>query len=276
MMARRFYPDQGTKDFRANIGSYGSNTDFFSKIYEACTLFPSGNKLLDGMSGPGKLGLAIRTRYNQEMPSGKLDLTFNDVRSEALVDLSDQGYRTIACDIREIGKYAPNEFDRVVVRYGIKDLPEGQATVALESIYSSLVNGGRIVLGEMAAYTPEGQSGIIQVHGGKQVLAGRDVGTEGMCFIPTIEQWLGYAQNAGFQDVKVTHHDYSIVKVGDWSGQFGKITGDSEMLARMRETIRKQVESNPTFAEETNAHRDSEGEWHISFPIFVLTAEKRE
>ena len=279
MAGLRFYQDQGKEQFRAGVKSYSSATDFFGAIYTACDLTSvkrSEISLMDGMSGPGKLALDIKKRYEEEIPGGpSLRLAFNDARAEALESLKASGFETVACDIREIDQHVRNAFDRFTVRYGIKDLPEGQAEVALRAIHGAIAPGGKVILGEMTADSIEAQRGIIQVHGTKQILAGRNVDSEGWCFIPTVEQWVQYAEGAGFTNVSVMHRDYSKVAIENWRGQFGKDANDDQMLEHMRGVVKDVATTNQSFKQETNAQQDDKGEWHIDFPIFVLVAEKR-
>lgn len=278
MSRLKFYQTQGKAYFRCGVASYGTSTTFFDAIYAACDLRSAMGpevRLLDAMAGPGKLGLAIKERYAQEGIRGQeLILSFNDGRAEALSALSASGFTTVACDVREIGMHVTG-MDRVTVRYAIKDLPEGEAEAALSAIREVLVPGGKVILGEMTADSVEAQRGIIEVHGAKQVLAGRDIRSDGSCFIPMLEQWVQYAQNAGLVNVQVTYRGYSDVVVGDWKGQFSKGADDEEMIMQMRKVVRSTAQANAVFRNETRTHHDVTGEWHVSFPILVLTAEKR-
>ena len=228
------------------------------------------------MAGPGKVGLAIEEKYKIEHAedNSRLSITFNDSRPEPLNALKEQGYDTIHCDIRDLGRTGIR-FDIITVRYGLKDLPIGEAEVALKSIFESLVSGGRVVLGEMMAYSENGQKGIMVVHGAKQILAGRSVNVEGNCYIPLMSQWQAYLSNAGFKEIEIPYRGYSQIKIEDYRGQFGQGANDAEMLQKMREVTKAEALRNPKFQSEAKVClRD--GDWHISYPILAITAVKRD
>jgi hypothetical protein len=280
-MTRRhsYYPDQEARAFRRLVSSYESTDPFFDAIYDAVVRKLSRVKrealLLDAMSGPGRLGCDILDRYSAELPPSertRVSLTFNDVRPEALVEPDRRGFGTICSDIRNLNLTA-ERFDVVAVRYGLKDLPLGEAVHALRAIHGSLNARGRVVVADAYAHGNAGQEALNELHAAKQHEAGRDPRTEGRCFIPTLEEWLDSLHEAGFHAPWISFVGRSEVSVGDWAGQFGSETDDTNRLTRLRRLVARLVSENPAFADSVNAQlRDND--WRLSFPIAGLVADK--
>lgn len=310
------YNPQRRDEFRRGVDSYRPKNPFNLAIY--CGLFPNINELAglkrsfrvgDFMSGPGKLGIEVIFETYKKQVSGRndmpeLELTFNDLNNDmldrAVSDLAMLGGKgkSICCDVRVINLHYTQELDAVALRYGLKDLPKHysehgfgtktdiQTVVALKSIYDVIAHGGRIVLGEMTAYTSEGQGGFVELHSGKQIISGtRNVAEEGMCHIPTIKEWNYYLGEAGFKDVKRIWAGGSHIKIttdlekASWKGQFGIGVEEKEALKKMLEMAVNLADTNPTFAKESKAVIESEGGKVISFdfefPIAVFTGVKR-
>ena len=240
------------------------------------------------MTGQERLGVDLIKRYNEECAKQSikpaLTVTFNDEDGDYLDSLEREGYSVLHCDIREIGELVPQHFDRVVVRYGIEDLPEGQAIMALKSIHDALAPSGRLVIGSMTAYSQGAQSCLISVYGNKQVLAGRDVLVEGISYIPTRDQWMAYLEAAGFRNIEITFEGKRHVTVGEsWKGQFGSGADEEKILAELKELVRREAETNPLFRNEAHVRQtedlsycipDFKNDWIVDFPIFVVTAVK--
>ncbi len=300
----KYYPAQSRKEFRSGLATYDPHTSFNQAIYNTLFRNPEGlvgiDKINIGdlMSGPGRLGIdVIFKRYKeyctsrQKMP--ELMITFNDLRQDALNEamkgLREVGGKgnTICCDVREIDRHMQAVLNGVVIRYAIKDLPKYevgenvgvQAIVALNAVRNIMISGSRIVLGEMFSYTLEGQRGFVAIHGGKQILAGRDANKEGMCHIPTLLEWNEYLTEAGFGDIEVIYKSTSNVKMEQWRGQFGKEADEDKILACLREKALKEAKENPVFAREARIREveDENGmkDVEIRFPIAVFTAVKR-
>jgi len=269
---------QSSTIFRANIGSYGASTDFFGAIFRGCQ-FNSFNArrliLLDAMAGPGKLGKDIRAKYKIETPNrAPLSIFFNDVRAEPLLQLRREARNNfiINCDAKEIDK-SGRKFHIFAVRCGLKDLPQDQLPLALSAAYNSILPGGRIVIGDMMAYTSEGQNGIIRVHSAKQEFAGRNREQEGICFIPTAEEWAALLLKTGFSNVRIETGLTSNVETSQWKGQFGTGADDQAIIRELNSIIQATAISNPVFAREFNVRFDGE-KTLIDFPIMVASAEK--
>jgi len=286
--------DQGRTAFRKNVASYDSKTEFFNKIWEACG-FPNfasrpAVNFLDGMSGPGRLGLDLKERLQADLAgrAPRFSFYFNDVAIEPLKKLPEGMYHA-RCDVRELGQRFPFTFHIAAVRYGIKDLPQEEQGNALKSIYESLVPGGRIVVADMTADTAAAQHGIIEVHAAKQRLAGRNEGKEGRCYIPRLGEWTSLVAGAGFENIAIVHRDVSAVKTEDWKGQFAAGTHDDFAIPFLNSIIRDAAESNPAFntdcAVRITAKNTASGtavsdlkadqiSVSLSFPIAVIAADK--
>jgi len=263
---------QDSAQFRAALASYSTANPFFMKILRHCSFEHMQTKreirLLDAMAGPGKLGKDLKKVYSDAGFSVPLLVAFNDVRAEPLAGLDKEGYETVQCDIRKIGA-SGQKFDIIAIRFGLKDLPEGQAQIALASVRAALVPEGKLVIGDMTAYSPEGQRGVNLIHAAKQRYAGRDEEKEGICFIPQRLQWeemlhqvfTGFVLVPGFT---------SIVDTSQWKGQFGPNADDGKIIAELNSLIRQASEANPTFAKEFNVRFEGE-KVLIDFPLFVAS-----
>ncbi len=264
--------------FRKEIASYNPKTAFFSKIMEACDFPKSAHmpyiNILDCMSGPGKLGLDIRKKLQETMPeeASKFFFYFNNATPEPLMTLPPDSL-TVCCDVRKLGQRCPLKFHTVMARYGIKDLPQIEQEKALKSIYESMAPGGRIVIADMTAYSPEGQTGIIDVHSAKQRLAGRNEAKEGRCYIPMIKEWSGLLADAGFQNVNVIFKGTSDTYTRQWAGQFGPGKNDQQIIVEINNIVRKTCEANPIFAKELDV-TFSDDAVLLKWPIMVIKGDK--
>jgi hypothetical protein len=281
---------QSASEFRKDIKSYALLTE---PVFKACDFerfkARSSINFLDGMSGPGKLGLDIMKRLQGLLPAvaGKTSFYFNDVRIEPLRTLPEDTFLA-RCDVRELGKRFPVLFHVVAVRYGVKDLPQGEQANALESIRESMAPGGRLVIADMTA-DRDAQQGIIEVHATKQRLAGRDEAKEGRCYIPRLGEWTALLAAAGFENVSVTHRDVSMVETEDWRGQFSADVSDGFAIPLLNGLIRDTAESNAAFGKECAVKVTAKAgapekpvsdlntdqiSVSLSFPIVVIAADK--
>ncbi|MFH1307192.1 MAG: class I SAM-dependent methyltransferase [Candidatus Micrarchaeota archaeon] len=269
--------NQTSEDFRKNIGSYNSSTPFFKAIFDACKFGKFLDKkeitLLDGMSGPGKLGKDLLKIY-KEQPDSKPNLRvfFNDIRAEPLAILKNEGFDVIQSDIRELDKNGI-KFNIIAVRYGIKDFPMDQIPVALKAIYNSLESGGRLVIADMTAYSNDGQIGVIKFHSAKHEFAGRNLEKEGSLYIPQLGEWETFLCDAGFTSNGAYIGFTSDVETSQWKGQFGKNANDAEIIGKLNEFVCEIISTNPVFADEFQVKLDGEKVF-VKFPIMVAYGEK--
>ena len=281
---------QSAEEFRKNIASYGFYNQFNRKIYKKVIEALPDRELafiVDGMSNKGKVGLGILERYNKEKPKARtrLAVIFNDILYEHLEPLYQKSYEIIHGDIRDLHKSGAKP-DIVVVRFGIKDLPKigmrygiedlqkSEQVAALQSIRNSLFPGGTFVLADMAAYTMQGQDGIIKIHSAKQMYVGRNEAEEGRCHIPTSLEWIELLNKAGFKDGKMkVYHFRSDVETSQWKGQFGIDADEGQLIQELNSVIRRVAGDNTVFAQECNVKFVGD-QVFISFPIMVISADK--
>jgi hypothetical protein len=290
------YRRQNERDFRSDVLSYRGDTPFSGALYRACGLEEPARQALrhgpiritDAMSGPGKVWKdVIGPRYTEYMRAHTdargILVTFNDSRAEAVDPMAGQGYATLVCDVREIGRRAastgfhPQEI--IVVRYGIKELPRDDQAMALHEIHGFLEEGGRVVLGEIYSEGERDKAGFQTVHGMKHFFAGRNISVEGALHIPTISEWKEYLTSAGFEVAdEYTHYDTSpVTPVKSWSGQFQAPKGsneEEEILAKLNWLVKQTATGNPDFARVSKAHEEN-GVMSFEFPIVVLAGVKR-
>jgi ubiquinone/menaquinone biosynthesis C-methylase UbiE len=274
---------QGIVEFRRGVNIYGPKTDLTKAAYSACELgrLPQGHtQVLDAMSGPGKFGSTILVSFLEERDEGKhhgkaLDVTFNDIREEPLMMLRAEGYRTAHCDVREIGQKHAKTFHVAMARFGIKDIPEQDKHEVLWSLNRSLIAGGRLVIVDMCAPSVETQAAVNEVHSTKQTLAGREQDKEGVCHIPTEEQWVQLLKGTNFMPVTVTFRGKSDVDTQQWRGQFGPDADDDHKIKLMNETIARTSVRCPEFERDFSVKLgDGLEKVTLSFPVLVITGDK--
>lgn len=273
---------QGAADFRKDVRIYDPRDKFNKAVYRACEfgrMQPGPVFMLDAMSGPGKLGGMVNRAFGEESSNGghrhkRLNLSFNDIREEPLMQLKADGFQTLHCDVRELGDVAKKHFHVIVVRFGLKDFPMEQKRDAIMSLHKALVRGCRLVIADMYAHSPESQQALNAIHAAKQELAGRNKETEGECFIPTAEEWTGLLEGA-FMPVKVTYKGMSNVDISQWRGQFGPDADDDKVLLKLDEMITRITMGNRQFEEECIVQLDPDHKHsRILFPVLVITADR--
>jgi SAM-dependent methyltransferase len=273
---------QGAEEFRRDVEIYGPKNAFNRAAYTACAFSSSSERipLLDAMSGPGKFGKSIFGQFFDEKAQGghegiMLSVTFNDIREEPLIRLREEGYETVHCDVRNLQPNIRTSYHVVAVRFSLKDFPEGEKEVAIASLREALIPGGRLVIADMYAPSEASQEAVNRVHSAKQELAGRNPETEGVCFIPTEEQWITLVKKAGFKPVDVTYKGTSDVDTRQWSEQFGPEADDDAMIMQMNRVIAKAAVDSPDFNHEFNVHiGDNLEKVTVSFPILVIAGDK--
>jgi hypothetical protein len=231
------------------------------------------------MAGPGMLVLGrpdkpgIMEMLSRKLPdiADRVSFYVNDVSYESLRKLPEK-MLIARCDVRELGQRFPVQFHIVAVRYGIKDLPQGEQAKALVSIRDSIVPGGRLVIADMTAYNARQQECITHVHTIKQTLAGRNIDEEGTCHIPTLLEWKLLLRNAGFKNVTITFTGTSDVNTTQWAGQFGG--NDKEKISAMNDLIRVTA-ADRYFKNGCDVRFDG-GQVTLKFPIMVITGDKQQ
>jgi hypothetical protein len=259
-------------------------------IINACALdtFSSSSTLhiLDAMSGPGNLGLAMHAQIAIQSRRNAL-FHYNDVCAEPLAHID--GVPKLICDVRDVGTRYPNTFNIVAVRYGITNLPQAEQAAALASIYESLADAGRIVVADFTAISDGARKGIAAVHAARQELAGRDAEKEGRCHIPLVTEWPRLLTAAGFTNAIIGYRNDSLVSTGNWRGQFGNITADEVAIPALNGIISKTAQGNRAFARECSVNisyktgikpdaavqaPDNIDGLTLNFPVMVVAGDK--
>jgi SAM-dependent methyltransferase len=175
--------------------------ELIQKILDATGLpnFPGQARVGDFMSGPGKLGLALQ----QELPDHHY--FFLDFAQNQLGRIPPDNLR-VAADVRFPLPFASESLDVIVCRYGLKDLPATDQPQAVARIAKVLKPGGIFVIADMYAPAPEVKDWLNQQHRLKQELGGRNPDQEGVCHIPTREEWCCLLTDSGFKAAIFDYH----------------------------------------------------------------------
>lgn len=216
------------RDFEAGPSIY-SDEDFLGKILNATGLkdFTGKASVGDFMSGPGKVGLALRER----LP--KYHYFFLDLASSQLGRIpSGRDILRIRGDVRLI-PCGEGTLDAVMCRYAVKDLTKSDQLIALEEIERILKPQRVFVIADMVSPTVEVKDWLNCQHALKQELGGRDPRLEGKCHIPTEQEWLEMLQIVGFQAQAFAHY---VSKVDTQAWVRGRQVS-SEQLASLNHMI---------------------------------------
>ncbi len=213
--------------------------------------------VLDLMSGPGKVGAALRDRSPQHE-------YFAVEASEGSLLKVPEGIGRIQTDVRDLSGVP--QADVAVVRYGLKDIREDQQAAVLTGINDALRPGGVLVVADMVS--PDGMKARTnRHHSAKQELSGRDIAARGRCNIPTEDQWVSLLNNAGFRVTGID--DYvSQVRTTDWVNG-GQI--DDAQRAQMDQMLASEPRY---FKQRFNVRGGENNPAGIDFPVLVIKAEK--
>ncbi len=269
--------DRLTAGYRKSIKSHDLLVE---PVFKACRFNFSRSRttMLDAMSGPGGLGLELLAMFDRQRPRGntsELAIIFNDVRKESIQQILgafSASFGTFNFDVCEVN--APTctlPFNVAAMRYGLTELTKNDQEAALKAIYNCLLPGGRLVVADMTAYNFWQQDGITRVHSARQGLAGRDVEKEGICHIPTINEWTSLAFGAGFVNVAIAFTGTNDVSVSQWAGEFDD--GPEQKIRTMNRIIKETAEGNESFKNGCAVEFGHAGA-SLKLPVIVLTGDK--
>lgn len=257
--ARRDF-DSGPKTYR--------DPSFNELIFGAMQLanLQPGSRIMDLMSGPGKLGLALEVAVAENHPT----FLYLDFNQNALDQIPDAAHRIKICsDVRD-ADLKPESVDRIVTRYALKDIPEEQQLDVVKAAARALKPGGIFVLADMvpAKLDPEDDAAewLNAQHSMKQIQNGRDVEIEGECYIRTISGWQTLLLSAGLQP-EVSGSYTSKVITAEWL-KSGQVTPKQlSVLNRFILTAPDPVQATMNIRQETDNVK-------IDFPVTIISAQK--
>jgi len=215
-------------------------------------------RVLDLMSGPGKLAGELK----KSAPALYFCLDFAGSQLQKIP--SETSNLRMLADVQAL-PIAPETFDVVVVRFGIKDLIASSQPDVIAGIYRILKPGGRLIVADMVA--PEGAGEWLNAqHALKQELGGRNPQIEGKCHIPSETDWIDLLIRAGFQP-DIFGKSVSYVNTSDWE-KSKQVT--AEQLVQLNQMIGDVPE---TIREAFNIRQEADG-LKIDYPLVVLRAIK--
>lgn len=245
-----------------------SDERFVQMTYNAAYLsqMPFGERVLDIMSGPGKLIAGLRAIDPRHQ------YTALDLLAGAVSQIQGNIDR-----IRGNGFILPlkdNSVRVALLRYSAKDYPYDQQQELLAEAARVITPGGRLVLVDMFApvvgdLIKDGQlyEFVNYQHAMKQERGGRNRETEGACNILPERGWIKLLTNTGFKNVRVFAHYVSRVSTEDWKGQ---VRDPDKHIPEMNHILL----TAPEIAKKIYRIREEDGKVKIEFPVDVITARK--
>lgn len=248
-----------------------TDQNFLKAIFDATGLGKRQTTavVFDLMSGPGKVAFGMQER-DPRHSYAVLD------RSQAQLDKINQPHISkILGDVINLSATVEDGSVGVAtVRYGLKDIPEGQQAGVLQGIHRALEKDGTLVLVDMIS--PEGAKEFTnKQHSLKQQLSGRDIEKEGECHIPTEQGWLDMLRATGF-DPEVAGYYTSRVSTAQWltDRQFGN--PESTEAARKKALMDEIILGTSDAIKKQFNIREENGEVKIDYPVVIIRAVKKE
>lgn len=246
------------RDWDAGPKTYTDQV-MYDMIHQAAGLadFSGQAVVLDLMSGPGKVGAALRERS----PQHRFIAVEASAGSLAKVP---EGIERIQTDVRDLS--AVPQADVAVVRYRLKDIPQDQQAAVLTGINEKIKPGGALIVIEMVA--PDGMKyRTNRHHSEKQVLSGRNLDEKGRCNIRTEDGWKDLLESTGYRVASV--EDYvSSVSTQDW-------VNGGQIKPAQRLIMDAMLAREPLyFRQRFNVRGGENSPAGIDFPVLVIRAEK--
>lgn len=233
-----------------------SDEEFLQKILRATGLenFKGAARVMDLMSGPGKVGLAIKDKlFHHEYLF--LDRVANQLRKIPPIDTM-----RIQGDARHI-PLANESVDVVVSRYAIKDLTEREQPGVIDAIARILRPGGVLVVADMVAPISEVKDWLNRQHSLKQELGGRDSRLEGSCHIPTEDEWCELLRAANLQPQTFGFH---VSRVDTQSWVSGKQVTEGQLICLNHMILTAPCEAISQFRVQSESHPNWVGDRNLT------------
>lgn len=251
------------RKFEAGPKTY-ADTVFLDLIEQSSGLSTADTRNLlvaDIMSGPGGVGLALLKEHPQH------SYYFFDLARRQLEKINnpDASILKIQADARLI-PVTDNMFDVEVARYAVKDLRKEDQPKALSEIFRTLKPGGNFTLADMVAPSVETKDWLNMQHAKKQEFSGRDPSREGVCHIPTADEWITLLKSAGFKASTIGRH-VSHVTTSDW------VKGNQITAGQLQEINTIILNATKKVRKAFNI-REEKGLVKIDYPIIVMKGIK--
>lgn len=259
------------RDFNTGPTTY-ADAAFSEKIFSATGLadFSGQARVLDLMSGPGKVGLSLQ-EYAPQHTYYFLDLS--QLQLEKIPATGEIVYRDLTlpvanhrlrADVREL-PIRGKSMDVAVARYALKDLTDYEQGPTLFGIAETLKPGGRLVIADMVSPDgPDNKSWLNMHHSLKQELSGRNPLQEGFCHIPTEHGWMRVLQDAGMKVTAIDTH-VSHVTTTDW------VRG-KQLTEVQLEQMNDDIRNAPETVKQTFNVREDGGLLMLDYPVIILQA----
>ncbi len=238
-----------------------SDQAFTEKIASAIKLrsLPSNARVLDAMSGPGKLAEMLKT----QVPNAPANFHFIDLSPSQLQKIT-EGDR-VTGDVRHL-PYRPESFDIVYARYAIKDLPAEDQLIAMKELVSSIKGGGAFVLIDMYVQNTVVLDWLNRQHSMKQEFSGRDIKRDGHCNIRTMQGWIEMLNSSGLS-IEAVYMHLSQVTTTDW-------LKSNQVSEEQLQMLDEYILSAPPDVIKAFSIRSVDGMVMIDYPTCIIRGEK--
>lgn len=255
-----------------------SETRFFDQIFKACDFAKRPTKLdfLDGMCETGALGLTVAKTLQKEMPelAARTAFHFNDTRTDPQMKstLRESKGTFIKGDICCLDRLSKQRFDLITIRYGFSYLHKDRVVLAVNSLFRSMLPGGRLVIADMAALTAEGGQGLREVCL-KNIELLKTAGNRKDDYIPTGFDLKFVINAAGFTNVTVEEGERQAMSTIEWQTQSKPDAHRASLIRKMTDTIKEVCGESPAFEKEFQVSFDGP-DAVLRIPRIIVSADR--
>ncbi len=255
-----------------------SETRFFNQIFKACDFAKRPAKLdfLDGMCETGALGLTIAKKLRQDMPelAARTAFYFNDIRTDPQMKstLRESEGTFIKGNICRMDRLAKQQFDIIAIRYGLSRLHKDDVVPAVNSLFKSMLPGGRLVIADTAALTAQGAQGLVEVCL-KNIELFKIAGNREDDYIPTAFDLKFVINAAGFTNMTVEEGERRTTSTIEWQARSKPDGHRASLIRKMTDTIREVCGKNKAFEEEFQVSFDGQ-DAVLQIPRIIVSADR--